>query len=216
MPNLYYGGFNEFEHIELHYCPNVSYLVDIADWRQLHLGEGKINGKFFGKLKHLVLQSLFSLEALWNCSDQYISLSNLVTLDISACKKLVRLLSVSVAQGLDNLQNLSILHCKNLEEVIWDGDEESNIGETGHSESIVFRSLAKITFIDLDKLERFYSGYYTIKYPSLVDVKIKYCQSMKIWGPGIHEAPKLKVVGKIPLDGPDATINDIVAKIYEA
>nr|GFB13962.1 NB-ARC domains-containing protein [Tanacetum cinerariifolium] len=62
----------------------------------------------------------------------------------------------------------------------------------------------------------FYSGYSTIKYPSLVDVKIEECQSMRIWGPGIHEAPKLKFVGKMPLDGPDATINDIVVKIYEA
>ncbi|GKC73027.1 NB-ARC domains-containing protein [Tanacetum coccineum] len=202
----------EFERIELHYdrCPNVSYLVDIAD------GEGKLNEKFFGKLNHLELRSLDRLKALWNCSDQYISLSNLVTLDIYECEKLVRLFSVSVAQGLENLQDLGIFMCRGLEEVIWDGDEETNEGETEHSEFIVFRSLANITFKDLDKLERFYSGSSTIKYPSLVDVKIERCPSMKIWGPGIHEAPKLNFVGKMPLDGPDATINDIVAKIYEA
>ncbi|GJX58883.1 NB-ARC domains-containing protein [Tanacetum coccineum] len=89
LPNLYHGGFNEFEHIVLEYCSNVSYLVDIADWKQLHVGEGKINEKFFGKLKHLQLQSLFRLKALWNCSDQYISLSNLITLDIYDCEKLI-------------------------------------------------------------------------------------------------------------------------------
>ncbi|GKE29369.1 NB-ARC domains-containing protein [Tanacetum coccineum] len=212
MPNLYHGGFNEFEHIVLKRCPNVSYLVDIAD------GEGKLNEKFFGKLNHLELRSLDRLKALWNCKlDQYISLSNLVTLQLFECNKLVRLFSVSVAQGLDNLQNIIISKCENLEEVFWDGDEETNKGETGHSESIVFRSLAKIHFSALGKLERFYSGYSTIKYPSLVDVVIAYCRSMKTWGPGIHEAPKLKFVREFPLDGgPDATINNIVAEIYEA
>ncbi|GKA21576.1 hypothetical protein Tco_0701565, partial [Tanacetum coccineum] len=132
------------------------------------------------------------------------------------CDKLVRLFSVSVAQGLDNLQNLSIIDCENLEEVIWDGDEEINEGEIEHSESIVFRSLAEITFRFLGKIERFYSGYSTVKYPSLVDVRIERCPSMKIWGPGIHEAPKLNFVSKMPLDGPDATINDVVAKIHDA
>ncbi|GKG05517.1 hypothetical protein Tco_0325603, partial [Tanacetum coccineum] len=131
-------------------------------------------------------------------------------------QKLVRLFSVSVAQGLENLQDLGIFMCRGLEEVIWDGDEETNEGETEHSEFIVFRSLANITFKDLDKLERFYSGSSTIKYPSLVDVKIERCPSMKILGPGIHEAPMLNFVSKMPLDGPDATINDVVAKIHDA
>nr|GEY99301.1 ribonuclease H-like domain, reverse transcriptase, RNA-dependent DNA polymerase [Tanacetum cinerariifolium] len=35
------------------------------------------------------------------------------------------------------------------------------------------------------------------------------CQSIKIWGSGIHEAPKLKFVGEMPLAGCDATINYI-------
>nr|GEX61223.1 ribonuclease H-like domain, reverse transcriptase, RNA-dependent DNA polymerase [Tanacetum cinerariifolium] len=59
------------------------------------------------------------------------------------------------------------------------------------------------------KVERFYPVYSTIKYPSLVDVKIKGCQSIKIWGSGIHEAPKLKFVGEMPLARCDATINYI-------
>nr|GEY32394.1 NB-ARC domains-containing protein [Tanacetum cinerariifolium] len=146
MPDLSRGGFNEFEHIELISCPNVSSLVDEAD--------------------------------------------------------------VSVAKGLGNLQNLSIVDCENFKKVIWDGDDRINEAE------IVFPSLTKITLLRLNKLERF-SGNSSIKYPSLVDVSIMYCPSMKTWGlgPGRHEAPKLEFVGKMPLDGPDATINDIVRKI---
>ncbi|PWA40628.1 NB-ARC domains-containing protein [Artemisia annua] len=121
--------------------------------------------------------------------------------------------------------NLDIRLCSSLEEVIWDGDEETSKSETEHSENIVFRSLAKINLFVSGRLERFYSGHSTIKYPSLVDVHIYVCPSMKMWGPGIHETPKLKfVASKFPnddavrnvqLDGPDATINDAVNKIYE-
>nr|GEU66976.1 hypothetical protein [Tanacetum cinerariifolium] len=110
-------------------------------------------GKCFGKFKHLVLRYLFSLEALWNCLDQY--------------------------------------------EVIWDRDDRINEAE------IVLPSLTKITLLSLNKLERF-SGHSSFKYPSLVDVSIMYYPNIKTWGlgPRRHEAPKLKFVGKMPLDGP--------------
>ncbi|PWA95369.1 NB-ARC domains-containing protein [Artemisia annua] len=215
LPNLYHEGFNELEHIKLFRCPNMSCLVDTANWDQFHSSNHLGEDKFFGKLKHLSLEYLDSLEVLWNCPDQYLSLSNLVTLQIDACDKLVKLFPVSVAQGLVNLQNLTIDRCGSLEEVIWDGDEETSKSETEHSEYIMFRSLAKIHLYVLKRLERFYSGNSTIKYPSLVDVEFWYCPSMKIWGPGIHETPKLKFVNSVQLDGPDATINYAVNKIYE-
>ncbi|GKC44622.1 NB-ARC domains-containing protein, partial [Tanacetum coccineum] len=220
LPQLYHEGFSDLENMTLISCHNVSCLVDARDWDQVHtfhsskhLGEGKIKEKLFWKLKHLNLSCLFSLEVLWNCPDQYISLSNLVTLEIHWCDKLVKVFSVNLAQGLVNLQSLSIRSSDSLKEVIWDGDEETDKGET---EYIVFRSLARIFFGYMDRLESFYSGYSTIKYPSLVDVEIEGCPGMKIWGPGIHETPKLKFVGNVPLDGPDVTINDPVAKLYEA
>ncbi|PWA75051.1 NB-ARC domains-containing protein [Artemisia annua] len=213
LPQLYHEGFNELEHMELHDCPNVSCLVDTANWDQFqsskHLGEGRIKDKFFGKLKHLSLEGLDSLEALWKCPDQYISLSNLVTLQIIGCP-----------QGLVNLQEFRIEKCNSLKEVIWDGDEETSNSETEHSEYIVFPSLAKIKLHDLPRLEMFYSGHCTIKYPSLVNVRIFECEIMKMWGPGIHETPKLKFVvsefSNVQLDGLDATINYAVNKIYEA
>ncbi|GJU12706.1 NB-ARC domains-containing protein [Tanacetum coccineum] len=219
LPQLYNEGFNELEDIVLDDCPNVSCLVDTANWDHLHtinsskhVGEGNIREKFLEKLKHLNLYGLDGMEVLWNCPDQYISFSNLVTLRISGCSKLVKVFPVSVAQGLVNLQNLSIDSNRSLKEVIWDRDEEFN----EHAEYIVFRSLSMITLWGLDRLERFYSGYSTIKYPCLVNVHINRCKSLEKWGPGIHETPKLKFVNYVvPLYGPES-INDAVAKYYEA
>ena len=45
------------------------------------------------------------------------------TVHISDCNKLVSLFSVNVARGLVNLHTLSILGCRSLMEVIWDGDD---------------------------------------------------------------------------------------------
>ncbi|GKF58969.1 hypothetical protein Tco_0175755, partial [Tanacetum coccineum] len=126
------------------------------------------------------------------------------------CSKLVKVFPVSVAQGLVNLQNLHIEFNESLKEVIWDGDEE-----TKHAaEYIVFPSLSMIFLWDLERLERFYSGYSTIRYPFLVKVHIYGCKSLEKWGPGIHETPKLKFLGYVPLDGPKS-IDDVVAKLYE-
>nr|GEU49651.1 NB-ARC domains-containing protein [Tanacetum cinerariifolium] len=212
LPQLYHEGFNELEQILLDNCPNVSCLVDAANWDEWHtmnsskhVGEGNIMEKFFEKLKHLDLNMLHCMEVLWKCPDQYVSLSNLVTLQICSCGKLVKVFPMSVAQGLVNLQNLDIQSNRSLKEVIWDGDEET--------EYIAFRSLSWITLWDLKRLERFYSGYSTIKYPSLVDVDIFRCKSLEMWGPGIHETPKLKFLGNVPLDGPES-INDAVAQSY--
>ncbi|PWA45650.1 NB-ARC domains-containing protein [Artemisia annua] len=222
LPQLYHEGFNELERIKLYHCHKVTCLIDTSNWVQLHtfnlskhIVEGKIKEMFLGKLKYLCLEYLPSLKVLWNCPEEYISLSNLVTLKIVACGKLVKLFPVSVAQGLVNLQDLCIKFCDSLEEVIWDGDEETSISETEHSEYTVFRSLAKIDLYELERLERFYSGHSTIKYPSLVDVEIEYCPGIKLWGPGIHETPKLKFVTNVQLEGPDATINDVVTELLE-
>lgn len=111
-----------------------------------------------------------------------------MTLDISFCDKLVRVFSMSVVQGLVNLQELRIGHSNALEEVIWVGDEETDISETEMVEYteniIVFPCLAKISFENLPMLKSLYSHYSTIKYPSLLEVNIRCCTSMKIWGYG--------------------------------
>nr|XP_043638311.1 uncharacterized protein LOC122609325 [Erigeron canadensis] len=119
---------------------------------------------------------------------------------------------MSIAQELVNLKKLVIICCFGLEEVIYgvgNGGEEISRGrekiveQQRHSSSsatnakiIVFPSLVLISLVNLE-LKSFYSGgseNCSIKYPSLVDVYINDCESMKIWGPGIHETPDLKSI----------------------
>nr|XP_043611755.1 probable disease resistance protein At4g27220 [Erigeron canadensis] len=186
MPTLY-----KVEHIELYDCPHVSCLVD--DGTLCDGDEGKTKEKCFKKLQHLELGSLSKLEVIWKCPDEYISLSNLVKLYIYSCDKLERIFTITVAQGLVNLKKLKIEGCDSLEEVIW-GSEGRRDDASGNV--IVFPSLAQILLLFLRKLKGFFNsvGNCSIRYPSLVDVEIRGCGSMDIWGPGIHETPNLKTL----------------------
>ncbi|GKD30761.1 NB-ARC domains-containing protein, partial [Tanacetum coccineum] len=150
----------------------------------------KIQEQFFSKLEHLFLLDLHMLHVLWNCPDRYISLMNLVTLDICDCDKLVKLFSVNVARGLVNLQTLKIQECSSLEEVIWDRDE-------GDIDMVVFRCLVKIdlTYLENSKASR---GKAIIKCPSLVKVDIVGCDIMDKWGDnGTYDTPNLKLVNQV-------------------
>ncbi|XP_071741183.1 probable disease resistance protein At4g27220 [Rutidosis leptorrhynchoides] len=181
VPDLYQEGFDKLEYITLRKCPNITCLVDTCDWKR------NTNEKFFTELKNLTLSSLDNLEVLWNCPDLFISFTKLVTLEVYGCDTIVRLLPISVAKGLVSLKEIQIDDCDDLEEVIW--GESETVANT-----IVFPCLNTIKLLSLNDLGSFYSGSCTIKYPSLVEVRVERCLKMKMWGLGKHETPKLKFV----------------------
>ncbi|PWA79184.1 NB-ARC domains-containing protein [Artemisia annua] len=208
LPDMYFEGFENVRRIIVSDC-NLSCLVDTRNWDHNRssskgIDERNINEKFFSKLEVLALQDMHNLKVMWSCPDQYISLGNLVTVDISFCNKLVRLFSLSVAQGLVNMKELSIGYCQNLEEVITVG-----AGESAH---ILFPALVRLCLIGLRHLKHFCSGHSDVNYPSLIDVSIIHCGDMEIWGSGVHHTPKLKNVSLVPLNGPYA-INDVIYQI---
>ncbi|XP_071741192.1 probable disease resistance protein At1g61300 [Rutidosis leptorrhynchoides] len=202
IPDLDREGFSNIECIHLESCKNVTCVVDTSDWG------GNANEKFLRKVKNLSLRQLGKLEVLWKCPDEFISLTNLVTLYIYDCHKLVRLFPLSVAKGLVSLKEVQIVFCENLEEVIW--------GETETDEVIVFPCLTTIELDFLNELKSFYSGgSCSIKYPSLVKVTSYDCNEMEMWGHGSHETPNLKFVNHVPLDG-RFSINEAVVKLHVA
>nr|GEV16175.1 NB-ARC domains-containing protein [Tanacetum cinerariifolium] len=187
VPTIYCESLDDLTTIMLYQCHSLLSLVDSSDWD----ADGENTKKqFFSKLEHLVLLHLYKLHVLWNCPDQYISLKNLVTLDISYCDKLVRLFSVNAARGLVKLQTLKIQYCSSLREVIWDVDE-------GDIDMVVFRCLVNIELYGLEKLKSFYAGKVKISFPSLVKVMILGCNIMDKWGyNGTYDTPNLKLVNQ--------------------
>ncbi|PWA78880.1 NB-ARC domains-containing protein [Artemisia annua] len=211
--------------INLFGCANLLCLVDsrVLDEIQTfhpsktHKGV-KENTRFLPKLEELTLFNLRRLKVIWNCPDQYISLNNLVTLEISFCPMLEKLFTISVAQGLVNLQKLRIQRCESLKEVISDGDEESGTGEIDTvvpAKHIVFRRLAEIRLNFILNLTNFYPRYATIKYPSLVEVWIYACDKMEKWGYGTHDTPNLRFLTINGAKENGSTIDEALAKHKE-
>ncbi|GJY64016.1 NB-ARC domains-containing protein [Tanacetum coccineum] len=216
MPMIHCEGFG-LKTIHIDKCANLLCLVDsrVLDEKQTREGV-KESRRFLSEVEQLRLSCLSSLNAIYNCPDQYISLNNLVTFEINDCPTLERLFSVSVAKGLANLQTLTIDQCKSLKKVIWDEDGETSTGETDTHEpatEIVFPHLAHIELLNLDNLTSFYPRNAIIKYPSLVNVKIRGCDKMEKWGYGTHDTPNLQIVNNTNVNG--YTLDDVCSKGME-
>lgn len=83
------------------------------------------------KLKHLYLSFLVSLKVLWNCPHPF-----------SGCSKLVRIFSVSVAQGLVSLQEQHIEFSNSVEEVIRGRDDEETDDRASETESEYYHQIS--------------------------------------------------------------------------
>ncbi|KAJ0554203.1 putative P-loop containing nucleoside triphosphate hydrolase, leucine-rich repeat domain superfamily [Helianthus annuus] len=188
LPDLYQEGFNELREIHLWYCENVRSLVKTCDLDGIQTsnergGPMKTKGKFFSHLEVIELSRLNGLELLWDNPHQCISFCNLMRISITHCPSLLKLFPISVAQGLVNLKHIHISDCESLVNVISDGDEQTTRSEI---------ELKDIELDNLPKLESFYSGYSIIKYPSLENIKVKGCPSMKRWSYGENHTTKIE------------------------
>ncbi|KAF5796100.1 putative P-loop containing nucleoside triphosphate hydrolase, leucine-rich repeat domain superfamily [Helianthus annuus] len=217
LPDLYQEGFDELRHIVLRRCGNVRSLVKTCDLDGIQTsnesGPMKTKGKFFSHVEVIHLDHLDRLELLWDNPHQYISFCNLVEILIYNSSSLLKLFPISVAQGLVNLKDLTISNCKSLVNVISDGDEQTTGSETElvkKDTNIVF-SFDRIRLYNLPKLESFYSGHSIIKYPSLEDIRVHDCPSMKRWSYGENRTTKIKFYD----EERECSINDYIAGIHE-
>ncbi|KAL4578645.1 hypothetical protein LXL04_014773 [Taraxacum kok-saghyz] len=195
--------------ISLLSCPDVSCLVKTNDGT---IGERKPMEMFFSHVEEITLNDLNRLELLWDCPHKYISLRNLQRIQISYCNSLKTLFPATVAQGLVNLGEINITVCKKLEAVISANDVNATRGEIEQTDctetdvDLIFPRLTKITLVGLNKLESFYSGHSTIRYPSLERICFEKCYGMRRWGYGIQDIPKIN----FHRQGTECSINDIL------
>ena len=108
----------------------------------------------------------------------FVSFQNLSTLEVSNCNGLVNFLAVSVAKSLVQLTRLKITKCKKIEKIVSHGwvDETEDM--------IIFNQLKYLELQCLPRLTRFCSDNYVVEFPSLQQVVVGQCQSMRIFSHG--------------------------------
>ncbi|KAL5741053.1 hypothetical protein ACOSQ2_030233 [Xanthoceras sorbifolium] len=174
------GLICEEEHVE---APSkLSHLRLFNLFDSLHLWEeNSLSSKVFQSLEILVVIKCGNLKSLVPSS---VSFQNLTTLEVLKCNKLLNLVAVPTAKSLVQLTKLIVSKCKMIEEIIThEGDEVED--------RIIFKNLSYLELQCLPSLTSFYSGNYTIEFPSLTQVSVRECPNIKIFSQGVLSAPRL-------------------------
>ncbi|KAL8133676.1 disease resistance protein At4g27190-like [Apium graveolens] len=166
------------------------------------------NGKEFAELTWLKLVACYKVKYLgkilqWRLNKVALhSFSNLSVLDISLCTEIKYLFSTSIARGLQQLQELIIFDCGELEEIVWDQSEEEC------KEVITFPKLTSIDFFRMPNFRSFRSRSIIttvaeadqslfdemVKFPALKSVKIYDMSGVHSVFDGKVDFPSMKVL----------------------
>ncbi|KAG2380283.1 Disease resistance protein [Vigna angularis] len=95
-------------------------------------------------------------------------------LKVESCNSLPYLFTSSTAKGLAELKTMKIKECKSIQEIVSKEGKESD-----KDEEIIFKQLQDLYLEKLDELGCFYSGNLTLTLPSLEEVYVIKCSSMK-------------------------------------
>ena len=134
----------------------------------------------FNNLTDLVLMDLPSLTA-FHLGNRTIKFPSLVEVEVKNCPKLISLLTPSTAR---TLEKISMMDCERMTEIVANEGSEAEAGD-----EIAFNNLTYLYLCDLPSLTAFHLGNHTIKFPSLVEVKMYNCPKLKIFCSGVLSTP---------------------------
>ncbi|KAJ6885240.1 disease resistance protein [Populus alba x Populus x berolinensis] len=184
-------GFCQLKHLHVQNCPGVQFIIN-----SMRMGPQTA----FLNLDSLFLENLDNLERI--CHGQLMAESpgNLRILQVKSCHRLKNLFSVSMARRLVRLEEITIIDCKIMEEVV--AEESEN--DTAHGEPIEFTQLRRLTLQRLPQFTSFHSNrrqkllasdgtsmslFNTkILFPNLEDLKLSSIKVEKIW----HDQPAVQ------------------------
>ncbi|KAK9291146.1 hypothetical protein L1049_009334 [Liquidambar formosana] len=179
--------FGNLEELTIEYCAS---LVEVFEGEGLNIEESDI--VLPSKLKHLVLDGLPELKHILKREPKRISfLQSLRVVHIQNCNRLRNLFSTSMAKSAEQLQDLVIVNCELMEEIVIKGENEEEYYRT---DKIIMPHLKSLRLSYLPNLTSFCQGLYAFDLPLLEDVTIDHCLKMKTFTFGNLSTPKLEEV----------------------
>ena len=165
-PNADYAGvLSHLKGIRLHYLSNLKSIGLEHSW--LH--------PIPENLQTLEVESCNNLKNLVPCT---VSFSNLTNLVVFYCNNLLYLFTSSTAKSLARLKRMEIRGCGSMQEIVSkEGDESHESGK------LLFEQLQTLYLERLPRLRCFYSGNFTLCFPSLEEVSLIDCLLMKTFCP---------------------------------
>ncbi|XP_004293548.1 PREDICTED: uncharacterized protein LOC101296465 [Fragaria vesca subsp. vesca] len=138
----------------------------------MNLGDDSFGpaGLYFPKVESLNVKDCDSLQ---NLRSSAISLNNLTTLQVSRCKGLKNLISISMAKSLMQLTKLEVHACEQMIEIV------AGSGNDVARNEIEFKMLKHLELSALPSLRGFCSGTHTVKFPSLENLRMTGCTQLE-------------------------------------
>jgi hypothetical protein len=138
-------GFPQLKHLHVQNCPGIQYVIN-----SIRMGPRTA----FLNLDSLLLENLDNLEKICHGQLMAESLGNLRILKVESCHRLKNLFSVSMARRLVRIEEITIIDCKIMEEVV--AEESENDAADG--EPIEFTQLRRLTLQCLPQFTSFHSN----------------------------------------------------------
>ncbi|RVW53311.1 Disease resistance protein [Vitis vinifera] len=145
-------GFCKLKHLHVIASPEIQYVIDSKDQRVQQHGA-------FPSLESLILDELINLEEVCCGPIPVKFFDNLKTLDVEKCHGLKFLFLLSMARGLQQLEEIEIKSCNVIQQIVV-CERESEIKEDDHVETNLqpFPKLRSLKLEDLPELMNF--GYF--------------------------------------------------------
>ncbi|XVF06185.1 hypothetical protein REPUB_Repub06bG0025600 [Reevesia pubescens] len=125
-------------------------------------------------------------ETFSNLVPSFVSFQNLTYLTVSECHGFIKLVTLTVAKSMVQLDYMTIDDCQMMEEIV----ASSTSDEVMYG--IVFSKLKTLKLEELPRLSSFFSGNCTFEFPSLEKLIINQCPKMEIFSKGELSTPKLQ------------------------
>ena len=169
FPPSHAGAFSTFRKLKILRCKSMKEISDLRDAPQNNEGGNGTN------LQYVHRDMLPNLKHVWNRDPKGIlSFKKMQTIELFKCDNLEKLFPPSFAKDLENLDNLHICVCPELQEIAWKkGPETSNI-------SFMFPQLASLKFFNLPKLRSFYQGRHTLEWRLLKNLEVANCNNLEV------------------------------------
>ncbi|XP_012463876.1 disease resistance protein At4g27190 [Gossypium raimondii] len=179
-------GFPQLKYLHIQNGPGLKHIVNLTD---------KVTLDVFPVLESLYLHNLINLEKICNAQLEMQPFAKLRVINVGSCSQLKNLFSFSIARGLQQLQEVQVVDCKNMVEIIT-GGRGRDVGDNETTTTIEFEQLQSLTLQQLPKLISFNASSTTatlfnnkVTFPKLKSLKLSSISTLQIWQEQLLSVP---------------------------
>uniref|UniRef100_A0A2N9I836 Uncharacterized protein n=1 Tax=Fagus sylvatica TaxID=28930 RepID=A0A2N9I836_FAGSY len=178
--------FKNLEEIDLQFCASLEAIFQLEELN----GEESYVALILDELRKLELRYLPKLMHVWKKGPERImGFGNLRSLKVEGCNNLTYLFSPSIAKLLVMLEEIEVINCQKIEQILARAREE---GE--EKDIVLFNKVNSFVLMDLPNLKCFCNEANAFEWPSLKKVGVIRCPNLRMFVPANLKTPELEGV----------------------